>query len=1030
MRQSFIKLTMVLFAAVGSYAASAQIPSPGCTAVGIGNFGPVTCQAAYNNTVANDSFCCTNSWDTICQNAYDTFVANNPGACVVCAVVPPACATDAAAVATVQANDTFCCNTSWDALCQQAYDALSGSCSGCIIGAGCGVVPPACVTDCAAWTIVVGNDPFCCNTSWDLTCQNAYDALSVSCLPLPNNGLTCGSPLTLSCGQTVTGNTAGVPNDNATSGAAVCAVGTGGQNWYVLNTGAQSANVTLSACGSSYDTRISIYTGTCGALACVGSNDDFCGLQSQITFTANANTDYLISMNGFGAGAGAYTLNASCAFICVTPPACVQTAGAAYATVIANDTFCCNTAWDLACQNQYDALSASCLTPCTGITVNMFDSFGDGWNGATFNIIDVATNTNVGSGGLPAGASGSATFCLPAGCYSFEVSGGTFPGEVSWDVVGADAPLSGGAPSISLFAVGGAGPCLLPCPTPTAVVCGDVQAGTMDESTALVQGPGCSGIPLATAGDWYVFNGTGDELTVSTCGSTNDTRIHVYTLSGDCGDQASYDCVAGNDDFCALQSQVSFNTVAGTDYYIVVSAFSAFSVGAYTVNFTCAPPCLPTPANDDCGTAQFMLSGILFPGCLDCAQAATIGTVCQSAFQTWYDVWYSFASEGPNGTYENIEFNVPNIDVATGLGFTVWSTPDLGGGTYDCNNLTAQACCGTYLPGQACAGGFFGIGIPINPNTVYLFQVYALDNAGCFEFEATGTYLGCTDPLADNYDPFATQSDGSCTYGVNCAANGGTVVTVNLFDSFGDGWNNAFYTWTDIATNVVIGDGTMVTGTTDSQQWCLQPGCYDFSVTGGGFPAEVSWNIVGADYAFGGGAPSSQTVPVGGADCGPVGCTDPAASNYDPAAVIDDGSCLCVPIGCPVVPPACVDVNSCCYNDVVTADSFCCNTAWDAVCQAAYDQCNTSCLPGCGVPIACNYNPAAFNIDNNLCEFTSCAGCTYIDADNYSPFATLDDGSCTYPPCIDTCPADLNNDGVVGFADLSLFLAAYGTVCP
>lgn len=58
-------------------------------------------------------------------------------------------------------------------------------------------------------------------------------------------------------------------------------------------------------------------------------------------------------------------------------------------------------------------------------------------------------------------------------------------------------------------------------------------------------------------------------------------------------------------------------------------------------------------------------------------------------------------------------------------------------------------------------------------------------------------------------------------------------------------------------------------------------------------------------------------------------------------------------------------------------------------------------------------------------------GCTYPEADNYDANATLDNGTCQFPECVDaTCPADLNVDGVIGFADLSLFLAAYGTDCP
>ena len=49
-----------------------------------------------------------------------------------------------------------------------------------------------------------------------------------------------------------------------------------------------------------------------------------------------------------------------------------------------------------------------------------------------------------------------------------------------------------------------------------------------------------------------------------------------------------------------------------------------------------------------------------------------------------------------------------------------------------------------------------------------------------------GVTGGCTDPAATNYDPLAAFDDGSCTYS-SC-----TDVTLNMVDSYGDGWNGNF----------------------------------------------------------------------------------------------------------------------------------------------------------------------------------------------------------------------------------------------
>jgi hypothetical protein len=46
---------------------------------------------------------------------------------------------------------------------------------------------------------------------------------------------------------------------------------------------------------------LAVYTGTkVRALTEVASNDDSCGLQSEVTFTARAGTTYRIAIDGFG----------------------------------------------------------------------------------------------------------------------------------------------------------------------------------------------------------------------------------------------------------------------------------------------------------------------------------------------------------------------------------------------------------------------------------------------------------------------------------------------------------------------------------------------------------------------------------------------------------------------------------------------------------------------------------------------------------------------------------------------------------
>ena len=70
--------------------------------------------------------------------------------------------------------------------------------------------------------------------------------------------------------------------------------------------------VTLSTTGSNFDTTIAVYTGnSVGSLSTVASNDDFTGLQSQVSFSANGGTTYLIAVDGYASSEGDITLSSN-----------------------------------------------------------------------------------------------------------------------------------------------------------------------------------------------------------------------------------------------------------------------------------------------------------------------------------------------------------------------------------------------------------------------------------------------------------------------------------------------------------------------------------------------------------------------------------------------------------------------------------------------------------------------------------------------------------------------------------------------
>ena len=186
------------------------------------------------------------------------------------------------------------------------------------------------------------------------------------------------------------------------------------------------------------------------------------------------------------------------------------------------------------------------------------------------------------------------------------------------------------------------------------------------------------------------------------------------------------------------------------------------------------------------------------------------------------------------------------------------------------------------------------------------------ENGTC-EYE---TCAGCTDAEACDYDPEATIEDGSCCYG--------TCVTITMQDSFGDGWTGCDILITDLEGNEVIYT-TLTNDNSDGsflqEVYCMEAGCYILTTGDDTFNFEPSWTIAGV---FGGLLSGGENFgpayfSVGGNNCiegcdiscacnyDPAanitvleecifdecsGCTYADANNYDPAAGNDDGSCV------------------------------------------------------------------------------------------------------------------------------------------
>ena len=296
-----------------------------------------------------------------------------------------------------------------------------------------------------------------------------------------------------------------------------------------------------------------------------------------------------------------------------------------------------------------------------------------------------------------------------------------------------------------------------------------------------------------------------------------------------------------------------------------------------------------------------------------------------------------------------------------------------------------------------------------NLNACNFYACDEPDNAPCLFLDCAGecggldaSCEGCTSPLACNFEPSASEDDGSCEF-TSCA--GCTYPSACNFDataSLDDGsclvldcagvcGGNAQFD----ACGVCNGGGNTCLGCTDAAACNFSPGatlddgsCEFLSCAGCTEPAACNFN-------------ASATVDDGSCDvvsC--YGCTYPDACNFDASASLEDGSCeynSCA---------GCTDAAACNFDASASIDDGSCSTPDCAgVCggEAVLDACgvcegdNTACA-GCTYPDACNFDANA-TLDNESCEYNSCAGCTDAAACNFDASATLDNGSCEYNSC-------------------------------
>lgn len=418
--------------------------------------------------------------------------------------------------------------------------------------------------------------------------------------------------------------------------------------------------VNVSTCGlTGVDTRIAVYNGlTCPTddSTIIACNDDSCGLQSTVGFTAVSGNSYLIRIGnypGAAPGVGAFEIECLGEAPCTQPPANCHTRNVANAFNSTRGTF---TAADDFSPAANGSVAGLCwwgtyfdgAGDCSGAGADSFQIryfAHDGVNNipgallATFSQGGgtLTVSPRFPTGGTIAGvvpeyeySATHAPFSVAAGtCYWIEITNLNAAGcSWFWEIGGGgnlravqdqtnngyDAADALGGQDLAFcldIALGDDSGCAPPppdndeCADAEMIACGstvntDNSAATTDAGDPLFS---CAffGPQQGFGTLWYTFVATDTSALVSLCNSgSTDTLLAVY--SGTCGNLTEIAC---SEDFCGATGLVSelcaSNLTVGQTYYIQVGSFSAADTGPIELSVTC--PCPPPPPGDFCDDA-------------------------------------------------------------------------------------------------------------------------------------------------------------------------------------------------------------------------------------------------------------------------------------------------------------------------------------------------------------------------------------------------------------------------------------------
>ncbi|MEY2745838.1 MAG: hypothetical protein RL112_880, partial [Planctomycetota bacterium] len=401
----------------------------------------------------------------------------------------------------------------------EVYSSCGGTLLGCNDDIGGGVVQSSVTANLLpAGTYLVRVGGYAPNTgtytvraTFTLAGDVCTDAVPVA-VPSTTSGTTIGANA-----ETGLPTVAGPGNQEGGSNFTVTAPGV----WYRVNVATtQTVYADTLATTGTFDSKLHVYTGTCGALVGVTCNDDIVGsaggFRSKVAWVAVAGQDYWVLVSAFGTGTGNYVLTlrgdaTPANDDCINPQALATTTGSVSGTNVGatGEIYTLSSVQLASCATTYTYWDtwysftppAGCNANYTFSTCGSYDTIVSVYlacpSGAVSNQVTGACNDNG-----PAG-------CTPGSSVTVALTGGTSY-LVRVATAGAQSTATGGGQAYTLAwttpdtDADGTVDCLDGCPAdplktaPGICGCGVADTDTDADGTADCN-DGCPNDPLKTA---------------------------------------------------------------------------------------------------------------------------------------------------------------------------------------------------------------------------------------------------------------------------------------------------------------------------------------------------------------------------------------------------------------------------------------------------------------------------------------------------------------------------------------------------